>query len=137
MAHRVADLQQLVAFAGLGQNHRCRGAGVVAAALLTSSITGPAILWACSSGFSGIQLERRRDPQAGALMESLLASLLDDFDHWFHRGQELLERCPDDVLECEEREALRGRLDQGLKAVAATRALDPRGHSRWRCRWRP
>ena len=62
-------------------------------------------------------------PEAGYLMESLLASLLDDFDHWFHRGQELLERCPDDVLEGEEREALRGRLDQGLKAVAATRAL--------------
>ena len=56
-------------------------------------------------------------------MESLLASLLDDFDHWFHRGQELLEHCPDDVLAGEEQQALRGRLDEGLKAVAATRAL--------------
>ena len=52
-------------------------------------------------------------PEAGALMESLLASLLDDFDHWFHRGQELLERCPDDVLECEERRLCVGALIKG------------------------
>ena len=61
--------------------------------------------------------------EAGVLMESLLASLLEDFDHWFHRGRELLERCPDDVLPPEEQAALRVRLEEGLKAVAATRAL--------------
>ena len=32
--------------------------------------------------------------EAGALMESLLTSLLDDFDHWFQRGEQLLENCP-------------------------------------------
>lgn len=56
-------------------------------------------------------------------MESLLASLLEDFDHWFQRGQELLDRCPDDVLSPAEQLALRERLEQGMKAVAATRAL--------------
>lgn len=56
-------------------------------------------------------------------MESLLASLLEDFDHWFERGQELLEGCPDDVLSPDEQRALRERLEQGMKAVAATRAL--------------
>ena len=56
-------------------------------------------------------------------MESLLASLLEDFDHWFQRGQELLDRCPDDVLSPDEQLALRERLEQGMKAVAATRAL--------------
>jgi hypothetical protein len=31
------------------------------------------------------------DVEAGDLLESLLASLLADFDHWFTRGQALLE----------------------------------------------
>ena len=61
--------------------------------------------------------------EAGALMESLLASLLEDFDHWFQRGHALLDDCPEDVLNPDEQQALRVRLEEGVKAVAATRAL--------------
>ena len=61
--------------------------------------------------------------EAGALMTSLLTSLLDDFEHWFQRGEELLNRCPNDVLDMAAQEQLRSRLKEGLKAVAATRAL--------------
>ena len=56
-------------------------------------------------------------------MTSLLTSLLDDFEHWFQRGEELLNRCPNDVLDMAAQEQLRSRLKEGLKAVAATRAL--------------
>ena len=60
---------------------------------------------------------------AGALMESLLRSLLDDFDHWFRRGEQLLETCPLSVMGASEQAELRARLQEGRKAVAATRAL--------------
>ena len=60
---------------------------------------------------------------AGALMESLLTSLLDDFDHWFQRGEQLLQGCPASVLSHDEQLAFRERLLEGQRAVAATRAL--------------
>ena len=60
---------------------------------------------------------------AGVLMESLLRSLLDDFDHWFQRGEQLLETCPLSVMGASEQAELRARLQEGRKAVAATRAL--------------
>ena len=60
---------------------------------------------------------------AGALMESLLRSLLDDFDHWFWRGEQLLETCPLSVMGATQQADLRARLQEGRKAVAATRAL--------------
>ena len=60
---------------------------------------------------------------AGALMESLLRSLLDDFDHWFWRGEQLLETCPLSVMGATQQAELRARLQEGRKAVAATRAL--------------
>ena len=60
---------------------------------------------------------------AGALMESLLTSLLDDFDHWFQRGEQLLQDCPASVLIQEEQLAFRERLLEGQRAVGATRAL--------------
>ena len=61
--------------------------------------------------------------EAGALLDELLASLLDDFEHWFRRGEELLQACPDDVMSPEERQRMVGRLQDGKKAIAATRAL--------------
>ena len=60
---------------------------------------------------------------AAALLDELLASLLDDFEHWFQRGEELLQACPDEVMSAEERERMDGRLQDGMKAIAATRAL--------------
>jgi hypothetical protein len=61
--------------------------------------------------------------EADALLESLLDSLLNDFNHWFQRGQELLSACPDSVMTPDERDVMRVRIDEGLKAIAATRAL--------------
>ena len=61
--------------------------------------------------------------EADALLESLLDSLLNDFNHWFKRGQELLAACPDSVMTPDERDVMRVRIDEGLKAIAATRAL--------------
>ena len=61
--------------------------------------------------------------EANALLESLLDSLLNDFNHWFKRGQELIEACPDSVMSLDEREAMKVRIDEGLKAIAATRSL--------------
>jgi hypothetical protein len=61
--------------------------------------------------------------EADALLESLLDSLLNDFNHWFKRGQELIAACPDSVMSLDEREAMKVRIDEGLKAIAATRSL--------------
>ena len=63
------------------------------------------------------------DVEAGDLLESLLASLLADFDHWFTRGQALLEQCPVSVLNPEERRELAERLVGGKRSIAATRSL--------------
>ena len=60
---------------------------------------------------------------AGALLDQLLASLLDDFEHWFQRGEELLQACPDAVMSLKERQGMERRLQDGKKAIAATRAL--------------
>ena len=61
--------------------------------------------------------------EAGALLDELLASLLDDFEHWFQRGEELLQACPDAVMPLEGRQQMAIRLQEGKKAIAATRAL--------------
>ena len=60
---------------------------------------------------------------AGALLDELLASLLDDFEHWFQRGEELLQACPEEVMPSEERQCMEERLQDGKKAIAATRSL--------------
>ena len=56
--------------------------------------------------------------EAGALLDELLASLLDDFEHWFQRGEELLQNCPDAVMAPEERQGMEGQLKDGRKAVS-------------------
>ena len=61
--------------------------------------------------------------EAGALLDELLASLLDDFEHWFQRGEELLQACPEEVMPSEERQHMEERLQDGKKAIAATRSL--------------
>ena len=99
----------------LGRTTGAVGAGVVAATLLTVSCSGPALLLGC--------VEQVMNQEADALLESLLDSLLNDFNHWFKRGQELLAACPDSVLTPDDREAMGVRIDEGLKAIAATRAL--------------
>jgi hypothetical protein len=99
----------------LGRTTGAVGAGVVAATLLTVSCSGPVILWVC--------VEQAMNQEADALLESLLDSLLNDFNHWFKRGQELLAACPDSVMTPDERDVMRVRIDEGLKAIAATRAL--------------
>lgn len=63
------------------------------------------------------------DPDADALLENLLDSLLNDFSHWFQRGEELLAVCPDLVMAPQERAQMADRLAEGRKAIAATRAL--------------
>ena len=93
---------------------------MVAAALLTVSRSGHAILWARPEGIS---LGESTNREAGALLDELLASLLDDFEHWFKRGEELLQACPDEVMSAQERQLMEDRLQEGNKAIAATRAL--------------
>ena len=61
--------------------------------------------------------------EAGALLDELLSSLLDDFEHWFQRGEELLQACPEEVMPQEERQRMEERLQDGKKAIAATRSL--------------
>ena len=68
-------------------------------------------------------MEKHPDPEAGALLETLLGSLLDDFEHWFRRGEELLGCCPNSVLGEAEQVHFRARLEEGQLAIAATRVL--------------
>ena len=63
------------------------------------------------------------DVEAGDLVESLLASLLAGFDHWFTRGQALLEQRPFSVLNPEERREFAERLVDGKRSISATRSL--------------
>ena len=83
-----------------------------------------------SHSISGCTLKKERssfylssDVEGGDLLGSLLASLLADFDHWFSRGQALLEQCPDSVLSPGDRLELAERLDNGKRSIAATRSL--------------
>ncbi len=62
-------------------------------------------------------------PDSGQLLEELLDSLLADFDHWFHRGLELLELAPASLLPPAELRRLDTALRSGLAELAAARAL--------------
>ncbi len=70
-----------------------------------------------------IRFSAGSDSDAGSLMASLLGSLLDDFEHWFQRGEELLQACPEEVMPLQERQLMEERLQDGKKAIAATRSL--------------
>lgn len=70
-----------------------------------------------------IRFSAGSDSDAGSLMASLLGSLLDDFDSWFRRGEELLLDCPDCVMAETERLELGARLSEGTKAITAARSL--------------
>ena len=61
--------------------------------------------------------------EAGALLDELLAALLDDCEHWVQRGEELLQACPEEVMPLQERRRMQERLQDGKKAIAATRSL--------------
>lgn len=56
-------------------------------------------------------------------MSTLLGSLLDDFDSWFHRGESLLCDCPDCVMAEPDRLVMARRLAEARKAISATRSL--------------
>ena len=115
VAHGVADAEQLIAFAGFGQNHRCvwDWGGCCSAAHRFMHKNGHPM---------GVRFSAM-DPDADALLEHLLDSLLNDFSHWFQRGEELLAVCPDLVMAPQERAQMADRLAEGRKAIAATRAL--------------
>ena len=71
----------------------------------------------------GLQVGESTNQDAAALLDELLASLLDDSEHWFQRGEELLEACPEEVMPLQERLLMEERLQDGKKAIAATRSL--------------
>ena len=60
---------------------------------------------------------------AGDLLDGLLDGLLDDFRHWFARGVELLDHCPDAVMPEAERLALRDTLELATRELAAASSL--------------
>jgi hypothetical protein len=61
--------------------------------------------------------------ESAQLLDQLLESLFVDFAHWFQRGLVLLDHTPEDLLPLREQIDLRARLEQGLRALAATRSL--------------
>ncbi|MEC8214950.1 MAG: DUF2605 family protein, partial [Cyanobacteriota bacterium] len=90
---------------------------------LTTFLSGLAILWAVVQDKAMNADDAPLKQDAGTLMESLLASLLDDFVHWFQRGELMLQDCPTSVVSEDDQLTFRERLSEGLRAVAATRAL--------------
>lgn len=62
-------------------------------------------------------------PESVQLLDHLLDSLFDDFGFWFQRGLQLLDHTPDALLPPAEQRDLRQRLEEALRAVAATRSL--------------
>jgi hypothetical protein len=81
------------------------------------------LIAACTLAIERGSFNLPADVEAGDLLESLLASLLADFDHWFSRGHALLEQCPDSVLNPDDRKELAERLVDGQRSIAATRSL--------------
>ena len=81
------------------------------------------LIGVCTLAIKRVSLNLPADVEAGDLVESLLASLLAGFDHWFTRGQALLEQFPDSVLNPEERQELAELLVDGKRSILATRSL--------------
>jgi len=61
--------------------------------------------------------------EPAALLDQLLESLFSDFSFWFQRGLVLLDHTPATLLPAAEQQSLRSALQEGLQALAATRAL--------------
>jgi len=61
--------------------------------------------------------------ESAELLDQLLDSLFDDFGFWFQRGLVLLQLTPGHLLPEREQAELRERLEEGLRALTATRAL--------------
>jgi hypothetical protein len=64
-----------------------------------------------------------RPDGAGDLLDRVLNPLLEDFSRSFQRGLQLLEHCPDRVLEEPQRQRLRQRLELARSELVAARAL--------------
>ncbi|MFY8149472.1 MAG: DUF2605 family protein [Prochlorococcaceae cyanobacterium] len=62
-------------------------------------------------------------PEEGALLESVLAPLLEDFGYWLERGEVLLAHCPDTVMPPTERSELAEALSLARRELSAARAL--------------
>jgi hypothetical protein len=62
------------------------------------------------------------DPN-GPLLEELLVPLLADYAESFERGLLLLEHCPASVMDADDQDQLRQRLEEARNALAAARAL--------------
>lgn len=60
---------------------------------------------------------------AGPLLNQVLDSLLDDFQHWFERGLDLVAHCPEAVMPPAEQQHLRDSLTCSLQELRAARAL--------------
>jgi hypothetical protein len=60
---------------------------------------------------------------AGPLLNQVLDSLLDDFQHWFERGLDLVAHCPEAVMPLAEQQRLRDSLTCSLQELRAARAL--------------
>ena len=60
---------------------------------------------------------------AGPLLNQVLDSLLDDFQHWFERGLDLVAHCPESVMPLAEQQQLRDTLTSSLQELRAARAL--------------
>lgn len=58
-----------------------------------------------------------------ALLEEVLAPLLQDFDTSFQRGLRLVAHCPDRVMEPDRRQRFRQRLEEAQAQLSAARAL--------------
>jgi len=61
--------------------------------------------------------------ESAELLDQLLQSLFDDFSFWFQRGLVLLDLTPEHLLPGPEQRQLRARLEEALRAIAATRSL--------------
>ncbi|MFO0039830.1 MAG: DUF2605 family protein [Synechococcaceae cyanobacterium] len=62
-------------------------------------------------------------PDPAALLEEVLAPLLQDFEQSFAQGQRLLAHCPERVMEPAKQEAFRLRLMEAQAQLGAARAL--------------
>jgi len=75
------------------------------------------------SQFSAPEPPSSAADEPAVLLNQLLESLFSDFSFWFQRGLVLLDHTPATLLPDADQCSLRSDLQEGLKALAATRAL--------------